>query len=268
MYPPNDTKSSRDSSGSGQARRQARPCTALRRWQHIGSGFQTRDQRSPTARTRAPGCRPTRRRNREVTQSLSAPPHSQASTDAPSRARDVRDESVELRLGRSNRRSWPRERDGEFGDEAARPGRHDQHAVRQENRFQDAVRDEEYRLAVRHPDFLQLEAHPLAGKRIERAKGLVHEQHTRIVDSELRDDADALLHAAGELEGIFVLETRSSPTSASSSRARSPPALGAAATRGAAAAHSRAPSARAVALASGKPRPCRAAAASPRARDS
>ena len=50
----------------------------------------------------------------------------------------------------------------------------------------------------------------LAGLRVERGERLVHQQHRR-VHRERADEADALLHAAGELIGIVLLEA-GSPT--------------------------------------------------------
>ena len=45
----------------------------------------------------------------------------------------------------------------------------------------------------------------LAGHRVERAEGLVHQQHGRVVDQGA-GDRHALLHAARELPRIFALE--------------------------------------------------------------
>ena len=55
------------------------------------------------------------------------------------------------------------------------------------------------------PDALQLEVHLLARHRVERAERLVHEEERRVVD-EGAGDRGALLHAAGQLVRIGVLE--------------------------------------------------------------
>ena len=51
----------------------------------------------------------------------------------------------------------------------------------------------------------QLLLQNFAGLRVERGERLVHQQDRR-VDGERADEADALLHAAGELIGIVLLE--------------------------------------------------------------
>ena len=56
------------------------------------------------------------------------------------------------------------------------------------------------------PDAQELEIHLLARERVERAERLVHQDELRIVDERARDRG-ALLHAAGELVGIFFLGT-------------------------------------------------------------
>ena len=134
-------------------------------------------------------------------------PPPQASTDAPSRLR--------MRATKTPNcgfvvRSNPRGRgNGIANSSMMRPGRaaHDQHPVGEEHRFENAVGDEEHRLAVGDPDALQLEVHALARQRVERAERLVHQQHARIVN-EAPGDADALLHAAGQLGRIFASRSR------------------------------------------------------------
>ena len=55
------------------------------------------------------------------------------------------------------------------------------------------------------PDPQQLELQDLARLRIDRGERLVHQQHARL-DRERPCEAAALLHAAGHLIGIRVLE--------------------------------------------------------------
>ena len=85
----------------------------------------------------------------------------------------------------------------------ARGGRHHQHTVREPDRFFDAVRDEEHRLARLEPQQLEVVADLRARDRVERAEGLVHQQHRRLMDQRARN-RDALPHAPGELMRIPV----------------------------------------------------------------
>ena len=64
------------------------------------------------------------------------------------------------------------------------------------------MRDEHDGLARFLPDAQQLEVHLLAGERIERAEGLVHQYELRIVHQRPRDRRP-LLHAAGELVRVL-----------------------------------------------------------------
>ena len=67
------------------------------------------------------------------------------------------------------------------------------------------MRDQQDRLAGLVVDALELEIHALARHGIEGAERLVHEDDLRIVHQRPADGG-ALLHAAGELPGILVLE--------------------------------------------------------------
>ena len=60
-------------------------------------------------------------------------------------------------------------------------------------------------LRSRLPDAEQQFLHQLAGLVVERAEGLVHQQHARVVGQRARERG-ALLHAAGQLLGKVVLE--------------------------------------------------------------
>src|SRR6185295_17101424 len=100
-------------------------------------------------------------------------------------------------------RPRPRQIDGNRRDDAARcPAHHHDH-VAEEDRFIDAVRDEERGLLVLLPDAEQLVAHRLASLRVERAERLVEQQDLRI-DGERAGDADALPHAARQLVRAVV----------------------------------------------------------------
>ena len=67
------------------------------------------------------------------------------------------------------------------------------------------MRDQQDGLAGLVVDALQFEIHALARHGVERAERLVHQHDLRIVHQGPADGG-ALLHAAGELPGIFVLE--------------------------------------------------------------
>ena len=65
--------------------------------------------------------------------------------------------------------------------------------------------DEEHGLALLRPDFQKLPLHDLAGLRVERGEGLVHQQHIG-VDGQRPGEVDALAHAARELAGVVLGE--------------------------------------------------------------
>ena len=77
---------------------------------------------------------------------------------------------------------------------------HHHHAVGEQHRLVEIVGDEQDGLFGAGMDLQQLALQRLARLRIERAERLVHQQHLGI-DGERAGDADALLHAAGELIG-------------------------------------------------------------------
>ena len=85
------------------------------------------------------------------------------------------------------------------------PVAHDRDAVAEAQRLGQVVGDEDHRLAglVLQPHHLVL--HVAADQRVERAERLVVEHHRRVGGERARD-ADALLHAAGELVGERVLD--------------------------------------------------------------
>ncbi|HJX22670.1 MAG TPA: hypothetical protein VJ454_16865, partial [Steroidobacteraceae bacterium] len=65
---------------------------------------------------------------------------------------------------------------------------------------------EDHGLGRALPDAEQFGLHQAAGLGVERAERLVHQQDFRI-EGERACDRGALLHAAGQLRGVTVLET-------------------------------------------------------------
>src|SRR5215467_7029421 len=88
-------------------------------------------------------------------------------------------------------------------DDPARPGRHDDHAVGEDDRLHDVVRDEEHRALPLLPEAEQLEAHLLPRQGVERAERLVHEQERGLGD-EGAAESDPLLHPSRELERVLA----------------------------------------------------------------
>jgi hypothetical protein len=89
--------------------------------------------------------------------------------------------------------------------DAPGPRAHHHHAAAHEHRLVDVVGDEEHGLALRFPDAQQQFLHQLARLVVERAEGLVHQQHARVV-GQRTGQRGALLHAARQLLGVVVLE--------------------------------------------------------------
>jgi len=83
--------------------------------------------------------------------------------------------------------------------------RHDDQLGRHEQRFLDAVGDEEHHLPGLAPDLEDQLLHGLARQCVERPQGLVHEQHRRVA-GQRAGDPHALLHAAGQLVHFVMLE--------------------------------------------------------------
>ena len=77
---------------------------------------------------------------------------------------------------------------------------HHHDPVGEQHRFVEIVGDEQDRLLGAGMDVEQFALQAFARLRVERAERLVHQQHFRI-DRERARNADALLHAAGELIG-------------------------------------------------------------------
>ncbi len=99
--------------------------------------------------------------------------------------------------------AWPREIDRDRLDDPSGPRTHHQHGVGEVDRLGQAVGDEEYRLAGLFPDVEQVVPHAGARLLVERRKGLVHQDQTRVLREAARD-GDALPHAARQLVRIVV----------------------------------------------------------------
>ena len=97
-------------------------------------------------------------------------------------------------------------RHGDFddlGDLGVRAVAHQQDLVGQQDRLVDVVGDHEHGLVRGLHDLQKLVLDGAAGQCIERAEGLVEQQHLGL-DGKGAGDADALLHAAGKLSRLFV----------------------------------------------------------------
>ena len=81
------------------------------------------------------------------------------------------------------------------------PAAHDGDLVAHLDRLVDVVGDEDDRLAHLLVEAQEVVLEAVAGDRVDRAEGLVH-QHDRRIRRHRAGDADALLLAAGELPGI------------------------------------------------------------------
>ena len=107
-------------------------------------------------------------------------------------------------LGLDCERAGVGEIDGEDFGHAGRARGHHRALGAQEHRLLNAVSDEDDGLAVLRPYPQQFQVHLLAGQRVERAERLVHQDQLGVVDQGA-GDRRALLHAAGQLVGVFVL---------------------------------------------------------------
>ena len=89
--------------------------------------------------------------------------------------------------------------------DAAGPRRHDDDPGAEIDGLGDRVGDEDDGLAGAAPEPVELVVEMIAGDLVEGAEGLVHEQEGG-VEGERAGNRHPLLHAAGELPGIFPLE--------------------------------------------------------------
>src|SRR5262249_43562750 len=81
----------------------------------------------------------------------------------------------------------------------------DDDPVAHQHRLLDRVGDEDHRCRPALPDAQQLELQDLARLRVDRRERLVHQQYLRL-DRERARQPGALLHAAGELIGVGLVE--------------------------------------------------------------
>ena len=95
--------------------------------------------------------------------------------------------------------------DPELGADAARPRRHHDHALRQIDRFEHRMGDEDDGLLQVAPQLQQVVVEPKARDLVERRERLVHQQNVRIGDERARQ-RDPHLHAAGQFARIAVGE--------------------------------------------------------------
>jgi hypothetical protein len=91
-------------------------------------------------------------------------------------------------------------------DNAAGRLRHHHYAIRQKNRFIDAVRHEQSGLPVLFPDGEQFVSHFLPRLRVQRSERFVQKQNLRVHGQSARY-ADPLSHPAGELVRMILLES-------------------------------------------------------------
>src|SRR5262249_48037968 len=80
----------------------------------------------------------------------------------------------------------------------ARPRRHHDDAVGEENSLADRMGDENNRLPLFARQMMEVEAHLIACNGVERPEGLVHQQQTGVV-YERTHDRGPLVHSTGQL---------------------------------------------------------------------
>jgi hypothetical protein len=85
----------------------------------------------------------------------------------------------------------------------SRPLRHDDDPVAHIDRFVDVVGNQEHRRPARLPEPKDFVLHPHPGKRVERTKWFVEEQHLWMIDQGA-SKRDPLGHAPGEMMRISV----------------------------------------------------------------
>ena len=111
----------------------------------------------------------------------------------------------EFRRAENLERSRTWEIDVQYFRNPARARSHDNHAVGQEHRLRDAVRDQYDCDALLPPDSQQFEVHRLARHSVERPERLIHQEDAGLMD-ERAANADTLSHASGEFRWVSVLE--------------------------------------------------------------
>jgi len=101
--------------------------------------------------------------------------------------------------------SWPRQRNGNFGDHASGTRGHHDDTIAHEHSLADRMRDHEHRLLLPVPYLQHFLVHDFTRHCVEGAERFIHQQDRWIVDQCTRN-GNALTHSAGEFERIFVLE--------------------------------------------------------------
>src|SRR3954471_15520958 len=119
--------------------------------------------------------------------------------------RQPRLERGEFRAGLDGVMPRMRQVDRDLGLNAPRSRRHDQHARTEKDRLLDVMGHEQHGLTLAFPDAQQQFLHQRARLVVERAERLVEQKDGRFVGERPRDGG-SLLHAAGELLRIMVLE--------------------------------------------------------------
>lgn len=105
--------------------------------------------------------------------------------------------------------AWMRQGHGKIGMDVGGIAAKDDDAVGENDGLLDVVSDDENGARgnfVLEPEFEEFAAERFGGEHIERGKWFVHEENFGL-DNESTGDADALLHAAGELLGVSGLKT-------------------------------------------------------------
>ena len=114
-------------------------------------------------------------------------------------------ERHEIGLERHRDRARPLEGDAAVVDDAAGPRAHHADAAAEERGLAQIVGHQQHGRLVRDPEILQDRPQLFARELVERAKGLVEQQHARLMDQRAAQ-IGALKHAAGELPGIAAAE--------------------------------------------------------------
>src|SRR5262249_40587937 len=113
----------------------------------------------------------------------------------------------ELGVALQAQSSWAGKGNTEHIFDSARTGAHNDDAVGKVHRFVNLVRDEQHGFVSLRPDLEKLGLHELASLRIERSKGLIHQQNNWIGREGSRE-VHALLHSARKLAREMAIEAR------------------------------------------------------------
>src|SRR5437899_9380795 len=99
--------------------------------------------------------------------------------------------------------AWPCQSDRDDVGQAARIGFERKHAIAEIDRLIKIMRDEERGRSALADEPRDLVLESLSGECVERAERLIHQKNARLLGQAARD-LHTLLHAAGQLGGIFV----------------------------------------------------------------